>query len=104
MGAFIMYGIQPGPMLFQTQSDLVWGLIASMYVGNMMLLVLNLPWSGVFARVLYVPPGVLLVIILGIASVGVYSFGTQVFDLYLALVFGVAGLRVSQARHPACDR
>ena len=91
MGAFIMYGIQPGPMLFQTQPDLVWGLIASMYVGNMMLLVLNLPLVGVFARVLYVPPGILLVIILGIASVGVYSFGTQVFDLYLALLFGCAG-------------
>src|SRR5215475_5027018 len=91
MGAFIMYGIQPGPMLFQTHPDLVWGLIASMYVGNMMLLVLNLPLVGVFARVLYVPPGILLVVIVGIASVGVYSFGTQVFDLYLALVFGCAG-------------
>src|SRR3984885_69890 len=91
MGAFIMYGIQPGPMLFQSQPNLVWGLIASMYVGNVMLLVLNLPLVGLFARVLYAPPGILLVIILGIASVGVYSFGTQVFDLYLALGFGCAG-------------
>jgi putative tricarboxylic transport membrane protein len=91
MGAFIMYGIQPGPMLFQNQSDLVWGLIASMYVGNVLLLVLNLPLVGVFARILYVPPGVLLVLILGIAAAGIYSFNTQVFDLYLALAFGVAG-------------
>jgi putative tricarboxylic transport membrane protein len=91
MGAFIMYGIQPGPMLFQSQPDLVWGLIASMYVGNVLLLVLNLPLVGLFARILYVPPGILLVLILGIASVGVYSFGTQVFDLYTALAFGVAG-------------
>ncbi len=91
MGAFIMYGIQPGPMLFQSQPDLVWGLIASMYVGNVLLLVLNLPLVGVFARILYVPPGVLLVLILGIATVGIYSFDTQVFDLYLALAFGVAG-------------
>jgi putative tricarboxylic transport membrane protein len=91
MGAFITYGIQPGPMLFQTQPDLVWGLIASMYVGNLMLLVLNLPLVGLFARVLYVPPGILLVIILGIASVGVYSFETNTFDLYLALMFGVLG-------------
>jgi len=60
MGAFIMYGIQPGPMLFQSHPDLVWGLIASMYVGNMMLLVLNLPLVGVLARILYVPPGILL--------------------------------------------
>ena len=91
MGAFIMYGIQPGPMLFQSQPDLVWGLIASMYVGNVLLLVLNLPLVGVFARILYVPPGVLLVLILGIAAAGIYSFNTQVFDLYLALAFGVAG-------------
>ena len=46
MGAFIMYGMQPGPMLFHTQPDLVWGLIASMYIGNIMLLVLNLPLVG----------------------------------------------------------
>jgi putative tricarboxylic transport membrane protein len=91
MGAFIMYGIQPGPMLFQTHPDLVWGLIASMYVGNLMLLVLNLPLVGLFARVLYVPPGILLVIILGISSVGVYSFDASEFNLYMALLFGVVG-------------
>jgi putative tricarboxylic transport membrane protein len=91
MGAFIMYGIQPGPMLFQTHPDLVWGLIASMYVGNAMLLVLNLPLVGIFARVLYVPPGVLLVIILGIASAGVYSFNGNTFDLYMVLFFGALG-------------
>jgi putative tricarboxylic transport membrane protein len=91
MGAFIMYGIQPGPMLFTTHPDLVWGLIASMYVGNLMLLVLNLPLVGVFARVLYVPPGILLVLILGIASAGVYSFNMDSFDLFLALFFGVLG-------------
>jgi putative tricarboxylic transport membrane protein len=91
MGAFIMYGIQPGPLLFQTQPDLVWGLIASMYVGNVMLLVLNLPLVGLFARVLYAPPAVLLVMILGIASVGVYSFETNPFMLYMALLFGVIG-------------
>jgi putative tricarboxylic transport membrane protein len=91
MGAFIMYGIQPGPLLFQNQPDLVWGLIASMYVGNVMLLVLNLPLVGLFARVLYAPPGVLLVMILGVASIGVYSLETNPFMLYLALVFGVVG-------------
>ena len=91
MGAFIMYGLQPGPMLFTTNPDLVWGLIASMYIGNVMLLVLNLPLVGLFARVLYAPPGVLLVMILGVASVGVYSFDTNTFNLYLALLFGVVG-------------
>jgi len=91
MGAFIMYGIQPGPMLFNTQPDLVWGLIASMYIGNAMLLVLNLPLVGVLARILYVPPGILLCVILGIASAGVYSFNNDVFDLFMALFFGIVG-------------
>ncbi|HVJ44071.1 MAG TPA: tripartite tricarboxylate transporter permease [Dongiaceae bacterium] len=91
MGAFIMYGIQPGPMLFSSHPDLVWGLIASMYIGNAMLLVLNLPLVGVLARILYVPPGVLLCIILGIASAGVYSFNYDTFDLFMALGFGVLG-------------
>jgi putative tricarboxylic transport membrane protein len=91
MGAFIMYGIQPGPMLFTTHPDLVWGLIASMYLGNAMLLVLNLPLVGVLARILYVPPGILLCIILGIASTGVYSFNYNTFDLFMALGFGVLG-------------
>ncbi|HVJ34320.1 MAG TPA: tripartite tricarboxylate transporter permease [Terriglobia bacterium] len=91
MGAFIMYGIQPGPMLFNSHPDLVWGLIASMYIGNAMLLVLNLPLVGVLARILYVPPGVLLCIILGIASAGVYSFNYDSFDLFMALGFGALG-------------
>jgi putative tricarboxylic transport membrane protein len=91
LGAFIMYGIQPGPMLFTTHPQLVWGLIASMYIGNLMLLVLNLPLVGLFARILYVPPGVLLVLIVAIASVGIYSFTGTTFDLHLGLLFGVLG-------------
>lgn len=91
MGAFIMYGIQPGPLLFHTQPDLVWGLIASMYIGNIMLLLLNLPLVGILSRILYVPPGVLLSLILVIASAGVYSFNSDTFDLYMALGFGVLG-------------
>jgi putative tricarboxylic transport membrane protein len=78
-------------MLFTTHPDLVWGLIASMYIGNAMLLVLNLPLVGVLARILYVPPGILLCIVLGIASAGVYSFNYNTFDLFMALGFGVLG-------------
>jgi putative tricarboxylic transport membrane protein len=91
MGAFIMNGIQPGPLLFTNQPDLVWALIASMYVGNIMLLVLNLPLVGILARILYIPPGIILCVVLGIASVGVYAFTTQSFDLYMALGFGAVG-------------
>jgi putative tricarboxylic transport membrane protein len=91
MGAFIMYGLQPGPMLFHTNPDIVWGLIASMYVGNIMLLVLNLPLVGILSRILYVPPSILLCVILAIASIGVFSFNSDTFDLYLALIFGMLG-------------
>jgi putative tricarboxylic transport membrane protein len=62
-----------------------------MYLGNIMLLVLNLPLVGLLARILYVPPGILLCIVLGIASAGVYSFNNDTFDLYMALGFGVLG-------------
>jgi putative tricarboxylic transport membrane protein len=91
LGAFIMYGIQPGPLLFQNRPDLVWGLINSMYIGNIMLLVLNLPLVPVFARMLYAPPGVLLAIILGIASLGIYSVNGSTTDLFLLTFFGAAG-------------
>jgi putative tricarboxylic transport membrane protein len=100
LGAFIMYGIQPGPMLFQNRPDLVWGLINSMYIGNIMLLVLNLPLVPVFARMLYAPPGVLLAIILGIASFGIYSLNSSQLDLYLLVFFGAAGYLVRRLEIP----
>src|SRR6185369_10820931 len=59
LGAVIMYGIQPGPLLFQNRPDLVWGLIDSMYIGNIMLLILNLPLIGIFVRLLKIPSGIL---------------------------------------------
>jgi putative tricarboxylic transport membrane protein len=91
MGAFIMYGITPGPTIFQTHPTEVWGLVASMYVGNVMLLVLNLPLVGILARILYVPSGILLVLIIAIASVGIYSLNENVIDLYMVWTFGLIG-------------
>ncbi|MGV3652739.1 MAG: tripartite tricarboxylate transporter permease [Noviherbaspirillum sp.] len=91
LGAFIMYGIQPGPLLFDTRPDLVWGLIDSMYIGNLMLLVLNLPLVGVFVRILYIPKALLLPIVLSICLVGVYTIHNSTFDVWMALGFGVLG-------------
>ena len=91
LAAHIMYGIQPGPLLFQHQPELVWGLINSMYLGNIMLLILNLPLIGLFVRILYIPPGILMGLILVIATVGTYSLNNSVVDLYLLLGFGVLG-------------
>ena len=101
MGAFIIYGIVPGPLLFQSQPALVWGLIDSMYLGNVMLLLLNLPLVGLFVRVLYIPTGILLPLIIAICSIGVYSVNYSVFDLYLALAFGGLGYAFRKLGIPA---
>ncbi len=91
MGALIMYGIRPGPLLFQKHPDLVWGLIDSMYIGNLMLLVMNLPLIPIFVRLLYIPSGIFLSLIMGICMIGVYSVNGSVVDLFMTLVFGVLG-------------
>jgi putative tricarboxylic transport membrane protein len=91
LGAFIMYGIQPGPLLFQNRPDLVWGLIDSMYIGNVMLLILNLPLIGIFVRLLYIPIGILYPLIIAISVIGAYAINGSTTDLYLILFFGVVG-------------
>jgi putative tricarboxylic transport membrane protein len=91
LGAFIMYGIQPGPLLFQNRPDLVWGLVDSMYIGNIMLLILNLPLIGVFVQLLKIPIGILYPLIVAIAAIGAYAINGSILDLYLILFFGVLG-------------
>jgi putative tricarboxylic transport membrane protein len=91
MGAFIMYGIQPGPLLFQNRPDLVWGLINSMYIGNVMLLILNLPLIGIFVQLLRIPSGILYPLIIAISVIGAYAINGSMTDLYLILIFGVIG-------------
>ncbi|MBX9906014.1 MAG: tripartite tricarboxylate transporter permease [Burkholderiales bacterium] len=91
LGAFIMYGVQPGPLLFQNNPGLVWGLINSMYIGNVMLLILNLPLIGLFVRLLYIPQGILYPLIVAISAIGAYAINGSVVDLWLILMFGVIG-------------
>jgi putative tricarboxylic transport membrane protein len=91
LAAFIMYGLQPGPLLFEKRPDLVWGLIASMYIGNLMLLILNLPLVGVFVRLLYIPIGLLLPMVVSISAIGIFAVNGNIFELYMALGFGVIG-------------
>lgn len=91
LGAFLIYGIQPGPELFTTNPKLVWGLIDSMYIGNVILFILNLPLIMLFVRILYVPAGILMPLILVAAGIGVYSLNESIVELYLALGFGVLG-------------
>lgn len=91
LAAFQNYGIQPGPMLFQLQGDLVWGLIASLYVGNVMLLILNLPMIGIWVKVLTIPQPLLYGGILVFATLGAYSLHQSVVDLATLYVFGLLG-------------
>jgi putative tricarboxylic transport membrane protein len=91
LGAFQNYGLQPGPLLFQSQSDLVWGLIASLYIGNVILLVLNLPLIGIWVKVLSIPRPQLYAGILVFATLGAYSLHQSWVDLLTLYVFGLLG-------------
>ncbi|MFZ4757370.1 MAG: tripartite tricarboxylate transporter permease, partial [Burkholderiaceae bacterium] len=100
LAAFQNYGIQPGPLLFQTQGALVWGLIASLYVGNVLLLVLNLPLIGLWVKVLAIPKPLLYGGILVFATLGAYSLHQSVVDLATLLVFGLLGFTMRRFGFP----
>jgi putative tricarboxylic transport membrane protein len=91
LGAFQQYGLQPGPLLFEHEPRLVWGLIASLYLANLMLLVLNLPLVGIWVRLLTIPPAVLYPAILILASAGAYSVNRSAFDVGLLYAIGGIG-------------
>ena len=91
LGALIIQGIQPGPLFISQRPDLFWGVVASMYVGNVFLLLLNLPLVGLWVQLLRVPYRVLFPIVVLLALVGTYSANKNVFDLWVMLGFGVAG-------------
>ena len=91
LGAMIMHNIQPGPQVMASNPQLFWGLIASMWIGNAMLVVLNLPLVGLWVKLLTIPYGVLFPAILLFSCIGVYASQFATFDLYLAAGFGVAG-------------
>jgi putative tricarboxylic transport membrane protein len=89
--ALMIHGIQPGPFLISEHPDVFWGLVASMYLGNMMLLVINLPLIGLWVRVLKVPRTVLLPLILLFCIVGAYAINNSFFDVVLMMIFGFLG-------------
>ena len=91
LGALMIHGIQPGPLLMKNEPDLFWGVIASMYIGNIMLLVLNLPMISLWVRLLMVPYSVLFPIILFVALTGAFVINGSLLDLYMMLGFGILG-------------
>jgi TctA family transporter len=91
VGAMTIHNIQPGPQVMTSNPDLFWGLIASMWIGNAMLIILNLPLVGMWVKLLKVPYRFLYPAILAFCCIGIYSINNNVFDVYVTAAFGVAG-------------
>ena len=91
LGALVITGIQPGPLLISQRPEVFWGVVASMYVGNFLLLILNLPLVGVFVSVLRLPQHVLATLVLLLCLVGAYSLNNSQLDLWVLVIFGVFG-------------
>ncbi|HVR65065.1 MAG TPA: tripartite tricarboxylate transporter permease [Verrucomicrobiae bacterium] len=100
LAAFQQYGLQPGPQLFTANSGLVWTLIASLYIGNVMLLVLNLPLVGLWVRLLSIPQPLLYGGILVFSTLGVYSVNNRVFDLIVLYAMGLIGYLMRRFEFP----
>ena len=100
MGALTLYNITPGPQLFAEQPDIVWGLIASLFVGNVILLILNLPLVGLFAKMLNTPNYILIPAIAAVSFVGVYAIHSTTFDLILMVALGVLGYFLRKLNFP----
>ena len=90
-GAFLIHGVQPGPFMIKDHPDLFWGVIGSMYIGNVMLLILNLPLIPLWVQVLRIPDRILYPLILLFCLVGAYCINNNVFDVFVMIVFGIVG-------------
>jgi len=101
LGGLILWGYKPGPLLIQEHPELFWGLVASMYIGNVLLLVLNLPLVPLFAQILRLPYYVLYPLIIGISIVGVYSVNNSLFDVWMMGLFGLLGYLMRKLDFPA---
>ncbi len=101
LAALVLWGFKPGPLFIPENPALFWGLVASMYIGNVMLLILNLPLVPLFAQVLRTPAFVLFPLILGISMIGVYSVSGSLFDLGLLMIFGLLGYLMRKLDYPA---
>jgi len=100
LSALVLWGIKPGPLLMTEAPDVFWGLVASMYIGNVVLLILNLPLVPLFAQILRLPVYILFPIILGISIVGAYGASGRIFDLALLVGFGLLGYLMVKFEYP----
>ncbi|GAA4282655.1 tripartite tricarboxylate transporter permease [Brevibacterium daeguense] len=101
LGAFILFGLQPGPLLFEQQPDLVWGLLVSFFFGNLLLLILNLPLAPVFAQILRLPYSYLYPLVLFLSLVGAFALSNNTFTIWVVLVSGLLGYFMKRFDFPA---
>jgi putative tricarboxylic transport membrane protein len=101
LAALILWGLKPGPLMIQDNPSLFWGLVASMYVGNVMLLILNIPLIPLFAQILKLPVALLYPVIFGISIVGVYSVSGSLFDVWMLSAFGLLGYAMRKLEYPS---
>ncbi len=100
LGGLLIWGLQPGPMLFVEQKEFVWGLIASMYLGNIVGLIVVLTTVPLFAAILRIPFSIIAPVILVICAIGAYTVNNNVFDVVMMLVFGVVGYVMKKTNYP----
>jgi putative tricarboxylic transport membrane protein len=100
LGGLLIWGLQPGPLLFVEQKDFVWGLIASMYLGNIAGLIVVLTCVPLFAAILRIPFSIIAPVIIVICAIGAYTVHNSVFDVWMMIVFGVAGYLFKKLQYP----
>jgi putative tricarboxylic transport membrane protein len=105
LGALMIHGLVPGPQIIQNNPDFFWGLIASFWIGNLLLLILNLPLVGLWIRILSIPYRILFPAILTFIAIGIYSLHQDPFDMFLVMGFGLVGylfIKLRNARRRRC--
>ncbi len=101
LGALLIHGMRPGPLLFTSNPEFVWGLIASMYIGNVMLIIQNMPMIGLWVRLLKVPYKILMPLIITISAVGVFATDNNIADVWVMIIFGAIGYIMRKMKYPA---
>jgi putative tricarboxylic transport membrane protein len=100
LGALMLHGLRPGPLLFQTQPEFVWGFIASMYIGNVILLLLNMPLIGMWVSLLRIPYNILMPGIIALSAIGVLATDNSITDVWVMIAFGVLGYMMKKLGFP----
>jgi putative tricarboxylic transport membrane protein len=101
LGALMIYNIKPGPLLIKNHPDLFWGVVGSMYIGNVMLLILNVPLIGVWVKILKIPYPILFPLILLFCLIGVYSVNNSVVEITIMIIFGIVGYLMKKFKYEA---